>query len=250
MSERPVTSAAVVFGILLAAGLVLAGAQLKQAALEVKRAERFVTVKGLSEREVKADTATWPISFSTAADDLASAYAKSDADNKQILAFLANGGLKSSEIELGVPDVSDTRAGSFGPERSGPRFIVGQVITVYTKQVDLVATLSARIAELVKKGVVLGRTSGPTYHFTGVNRIKPAMLAEATKAARAAAAQFAADSGATVGDIRRATQGALSIVPLEGFGGGGDEGGFQGQAEHWIRQRVRVVMTVDFLLEH
>jgi hypothetical protein len=113
-----------------------------------------------------------------------------------------------------------------------------------------VATLSARIAELVKKGVVLGRTSGPTYHFTGVNRIKPAMLAEATKAARAAAAQFAADSGATVGDIRRATQGALSIVPLEGFGGGGDEGGFQGQAEHWIRQRVRVVMTVDFLLEH
>lgn len=250
MQERSTLSTAVAFGALIAAGLMVAGFLLKQAVVESRRAERFVTVRGLAEREVKADTATWPIRFTAAASDLASAYAKSEADKKLVVTFLTGGGVDPNETEVAQLDVSDTKVLEYGPERTGPRFIVAEVVTVRTKKVDLVASLSTRVAELVKNGVVLGHTPELTYHFTGVNEIKPAMLAEATKAARAAAAQFAADSGASVGAIRRATQGALSIVPLEGFADGGEGGGFPGQADHWIRQKVRVVMTVDFLLEH
>jgi hypothetical protein len=49
----------------------------------------------------------------------------------------------------------------------------------------------------------------------------------------------------------RATQGALSIVPLVAAPAspGDDAGVFPGGAEHSVRQKVRVVMTVDFLLD-
>ncbi len=252
MSERTTLLSAATLGGLMALGLMVAALQLRHAVVEAKRAESYVTVRGLAEREVKADTATWPIRFSVAADDLATAYAKSEADKKEVLAFLTAGGFTASEIEVAQLEIADTKTLEYGPERTGPRFIVGESITVRTKQVDKVAEHATRVADLVKKGVVLGRGQTLTYHFSGINDIKPAMLAEATKAARAAAAQFAADSGARVGSIRRATQGALSVVPLEGFGGGGGSEGqdYSGQAEHWIRQKVRVVMTVDFLLEH
>src|SRR4030095_9497187 len=136
--------------------------------------------------------------------------------------------------------VSDTQAQEYGRPEAGPRFIIEQSITVHTKKIDKTAELSGRIEELVKAGVVLNRASSVSYHFTGVNQIKPEMLAEATKNARAAAAQFAADSGATVGRIFRASQGALSLASLEGSSGGGDEGGYPGNVGERIVQKARV----------
>ena len=58
-------------------------------------------------------------------------------------------------------------------------------------------------------------TGGPTYVFTGLNAIKPQMLAEATVNARAAAEQFAADIDGTLGGIRRASQGIFEILPID-----------------------------------
>src|SRR5262245_26971710 len=115
MSDRPMFSPAVLGGLIAAAGLVVTGFELKQAVVEAKRAERFVTVRGLSEREVKADTASWSIRFTAVADDLAGAYAKSESDKKQVLAFLASGGMEAGEIEAAQMDVSDTKVRDYGP---------------------------------------------------------------------------------------------------------------------------------------
>ena len=245
---RSSVGAALVLGGLIAIGLSVMGFEVKQALIEARRAERLVTVKGLAEREVKADTAIWPIRFTAVSSELAAAYDKSDADKKRVLAFLTAEGLEPSEIEIGQVNVSDTQAQEYGRPQAGPRFIIEQALTVHTKKVEKVASLSGRIAELVKAGVVLSRASNVSYHFTGVNEIKPAMLAEATKNARAAAAQFAADSGSTVGQIFRASQGALSLSSLEGSAGG-SEGGYSGNVEERIVQKARVVMTVQFVLE-
>jgi len=67
-----------------------------------------------------------------------------------------------------------------------------------------------------------------------------AMIAEATKNARAAADQFASDSDTAVGGIRQATQGLFSIT-----GRDGDEGSGTGTPN----QKVRVVTTVEFYLD-
>ncbi len=67
--------------------------------------------------------------------------------------------------------------------------------------------------KLVKQGIVLANSygRGTEFLFTGLNRIKPAMIAEATKNARKAAEQFAQDSGSKVGSIRKARQGLFTI---------------------------------------
>ena len=69
------TRPALLLGGLIAAGLVLASAIAGWSALSFKAYERVVSVKGLSEREVKADIAVWPIRFAAAGNDLPALYA-------------------------------------------------------------------------------------------------------------------------------------------------------------------------------
>ncbi|MEM9751433.1 MAG: SIMPL domain-containing protein, partial [Pseudomonadota bacterium] len=91
-------------------------------------------------------------------------------------------------------------------------------------------------------GVVLSDAIGPTYSFTQLNAIKPEMIAEATRNARASAEQFAADAGSDVGEILRANQGVFQILPRAGADSYG-----MGEATQ-IEKRVRVVATLDFAL--
>ena len=100
----------------------------------------------------------------------------------------------------------------------------------------------AKQAELMRQGVVFDSDAGGmVYNFTRLNAVKPAMIAAATKNARDGAEQFAKDSGASVGDIRSATQGYFSIIPRDG-----DSSGATASASPF--QKVRVVTTVDFYL--
>ena len=73
------------------------------------------------------------------------------------------------------------------------------------------------------------------YLYTDLERVKPEMIAEATKDARRAAEQFAQDPGSKVGAIRTAQQGLFSIE---------DRDQFSPQLK-----KIRVVTTVDYYLE-
>ena len=53
--------------------------------------------------------------------------------------------------------------------------------------------------------------NAPAYHFTQLNDIKPGMLKEATRNARLAADEFAANAGVNVDGIRSARQGGFVI---------------------------------------
>jgi len=83
--------------------------------------------------------------------------------------------------------------------------------------------------------------SGPTYLFKGLNDIKPALIAEATAAARASAEQFAKDANATLGGLRRANQGVIQILPRDQGAGMSEES----QAS----KTVRVVSTLEYYLD-
>jgi hypothetical protein len=98
--------------------------------------------------------------------------------------------------------------------------------------------------DLVRRGVTLQEGSGMVYSFTGLNAIKPAMVAQATVDARKAAEQFAKDSDTGVGGIKSATQGFFSIEPRDGD----PSGGSYGVADSPYK-KVRVVTTVDFYLD-
>jgi uncharacterized protein len=241
---------------LLALGLVLGGWLLGVEIKATRLADRYVTVKGLVERTVKSDLAIWPLTYKDAGDNLSTVYAKSEADKKSVLDFLGQQGIQNSEIELGVVRVVDTEANEYGGGLKAPqRYIVEQQITVRTTRVDQVAAAAQKTMQLLEKGVVLSSNpgqSGLTYKFTGLNSIKPDMITEATRNARAAADRFAADSGSQVGAIRQANQGVFSILPADQAGGGGDtgDGGYGGYGgDTSLMKTVRVVTSVQYYLK-
>jgi uncharacterized protein len=171
-----------------------------------------------------------------------------------ILDFLQQQSIQPNEIELGVIRVVDTQANEFGGGQRAPhRYIVEQQVTVRTKRIDVVAAATQKTMELLQKGIVLSGNPGQglAYKFTGLNFIKPDMITEATRNARAAADRFAADSGAKVGTIRQANQGVFSILAAEqssdtGEGGDQNYGGFGADAS--LMKTVRVVTTVQYYL--
>lgn len=239
-----------VLGGLLAIGLILGGWILGAQIKATRLSDRYVTVKGLVERTVKADLAIWPISYKEAGDDLTAVYGKSEADKQVILRFLQDQGIQASEIELGLVHVTDTEANEYGGNRAPKRYIIEQLITIHTQRVDQVAAAAQKTMLLVQKGIVLNSNPGQglTYKFTGLNSIKPDMITEATRNARAAADRFAADSGSKVGSIRQASQGVFSISAADQGGEAeGGEGGYMSDSS--IMKKVRVVTSVDYYLD-
>lgn len=243
---------ALILGGLLAIGLIAGGWVLGAEIKAIRLGDRYVTVRGLVERTVKSDLAVWSIGFKQAGDVLPSVYEKTEADRKAILEFLAEQNIKAEEIELGLVRVVDTQANEYGgPNRAAHRYVVEQHITVRTGRVDDVAAAAQKTMVLLRKGVVLNSNTGEglSYKFTGLNAIKPDMITEATRNARAAADRFALDSGSKVGSIRQANQGVFSILPAtqgsapegEGYGGYG--------ADTSIMKTVRVVTSVQYYLE-
>jgi len=237
-------------GLLLAIGLIVGGWTLGTQIKATRLGDRYVSVRGLAERNVKSDLAIWPIDYKEAGDDLPSLYSKTEADRKVVLQFLNQQGIQSSEIELGVVRVVDNQANEYGGGNRAPhRYIIEQQITIMTSRVDQIAAAAQKTMSMVQQGIVLNSnpSQGLAYKFTGLNSIKPDMITEATRNARAAADRFASDSGSKVGSIRQANQGMFSILPADQGSDTGDPG--YGGADSSIMKTVRVVTSVDYYLD-
>lgn len=227
----------VVPSAILAIGLITGGYLLGDGLKRAHRADRAVTVRGLAERDVTADLATWTISYSSTAEDLTTAQTNVDQDTSQIKAFFRELGFPADAIVPTGVNVSQYK------DNGTPNFTVRQRVTLRTHDIKRAEAAVKRQFELVRRGVILEEGSSMAYTFTGLNDIKPTMVAEATKDARAAAEQFAKDSGTEVGAIKSATQGYFSIDARDG-----DSGGSWGVSDTPYK-KVRVVTTVDFYLQ-
>ncbi len=231
-------------GLLIAASVAFSALEFSRAFIEARTVDRTVTVKGLAERNVMADTAIWPLRFTATDDDLAKALAKLAADERVVRNFLAGGGIEARSISVQQFSVIDQLAQQYqsGPIRS--RYIVSETLLVRSGAIAKVEALAQEVRQLVSAGVILstegGYTSGPNYLFTELNAIKPAMLADALSNAREGATEFARDAGAKVGGIRRASQGVFQILPRDQAPSLHEKG--------QIHKTVRVVSTIDYAL--
>ncbi|KEO93312.1 hypothetical protein EH32_11365 [Erythrobacter litoralis] len=217
-------------------GMMAGGYLLGDGLLRAKEAERSVTVRGLAERDVTADLATWTISYSASSTNLASAQAKARSDTDAIETFFADLGFPEDALQPTGANVSSYTNDGI------TTYTVRQRLALRTDDIARAQKAVARQFDLVGRGVFLEEGSGMSYAFTRLNDIKPEMVAEATRDARAAAQQFAEDSGARVGSIKDATQGYFSIEARDGESGG------WGQSDSPYK-KVRVVTTVSFTLD-
>lgn len=222
--------------LILALGLGAAGHLLGDGLLRAKQADRAVTVRGLAEREVMADLATWTISYSATSPSLAEAQAKIRADTQAIERYFKRLGFPNDALQATGANVSSR------VHNRQTLYSVQQRLAMRSSDIARAQSAVAQQFDLVEEGVFLDQGSNMAYRFTGLNRIKPEMVAVATRDARAAAEQFARDSGAEVGAIKSATQGYFSIEARDG-----DSGGWGVSDTPY--KKVRVVTTVSFALD-
>jgi hypothetical protein len=218
-------------------GLVGSGYLLGDGLRRAKMAERSVSVRGVSERDVTADLATWNISFSEEGDTLGPVQETVDRQAAAVRRFFLAAGFKPDEIR----DTGISVNQRYDEDREADRVTVSRSLQLKSRKVMEVQAAYARQAELIRAGVPMN-SSDANYSFTRLNSIKPEMIAEANRAARRNAEQFAKDSGASVGAIKSASQGYFSVGPRDGDSD--EEGGSSGSGSPL--QKVRVVTTVDY----
>ena len=101
-------------GLFIMVGLVVLGLMIPRAVEKYRSYDRTVNVKGLCEKEVKADKVIWPIVYKVMSNDIQSIYTQTDSGNAVIVAFLKAGGVSPDEITVSVPQISDKFANEYG----------------------------------------------------------------------------------------------------------------------------------------
>jgi hypothetical protein len=234
-SNAPRNSSYLLPAAVLAIGLVAGGYLMGDGLKRARSADRAVTMRGLAERDVAADLATWTIRMMSSGSRFDAVQADAKADAAATRAYLAGFGFGEADVKPGGISVSQWNNNGID------QIQVRQSLQLKTRDVAVAQKAHAGQAALLERGVAI-EDGGPSmvYSFTRLNDIKPAMIAAATKDARAGAEQFAKDSGAGVGSIKSATQGYFSIEPRDGSAGSATES---------PDQKVRVVTTVEFYLD-
>lgn len=229
---------------LVALGVASAGFLAGEGLVKSRLGFRTVTVKGLAERGVKADLGFWPVRFVATGPTLEEARASLERSQASVEQFLQAKGFAAGDYSVQNIQVEDRMAGFNAqgtPEAA--RFVLTQDLLVKSNEVDKLADASKSVGDLLKAGVVFSADSynaGPSYVFTKVNDLKGEMLTEATKRAREAAEKFAAESGASVGDIQNANQGIIEIKPAVEIP--------NDRPEKQIDKTVRVVTTITYFI--
>jgi uncharacterized protein len=228
---------------IFAVGLTTSGYALGDGLRRSKMAEhRTVSVRGVSERDVTADLATWSVQFSHEGTELGPVQQSVDEQARSIRAFFQRAGFRPEDItDSDVSLIRDQPKGKDGQPVGPQKLTVSRSIQLRTTDVMRARIAYARQAELLRDGVELSGTS-ISYTFTKLNALKPKMIAEANRNARMSADQFARDSGAAVGRIKTASQGYFSVGPRDGEEC--DNCGASGGTSPF--QKVRVVTTIDY----
>jgi len=230
--------------LILGISAIIAAMFLSAGLTDLRTGDRYVTVKGVAEREVQADLALWPLRFVATGDTLDQAQEKARMSREAIMAFLKLQAIDTSAVELQRLDVTDTRANAYGANNNPQKFIINQTLMVRSTHVDRIRQAAQNVSELVDSGVALSSDygpSGPTYLFNRLNDIKPEMISEATAAARESASQFAQDANTSLGGLRRANQGVFQILAR-------DQAPGISENQQPVKT-VRVVSTFDYYLE-
>lgn len=224
---------------LIALGLLFLGVFIKGGFQSISSNSRVVTVRGLCEKEVMANKVTWPIVSKEVGNDLSTIYRNIQSTDSAIVRFLRSNGIAESEIAVNAPQVVDLQADRYNSGNVPYRYNVTTVVVVTSSKVEAVNKLMTRQTDLLKEGIAIvagDYNYQTTYEYTGLNNIKPAMIAEATKNAREAARKFAEDSDSRLGKIKTASQGQFSIEDRD-------------QYTPYIK-RVRVVSTIEYFLKN
>ena len=200
--------------LIISLSIVIAGFFIGEMNWNSLKNNRKVHVKGLSEREVKANLAVWPMQITITDNNLSSLNSKIESQKKKVLNFFTTKGFTAKEITIGISTITDTKADLYNNTKQNFRYLARTEITLRTTDISKIKNAQKESINLASEGILVNSKNQwrpVEYLFTGLNSIKPEMIEEATKKAKEVAEKFAKDSDSKVGKIKTATQGLFTI---------------------------------------
>jgi len=236
-------------GICVALGLLLLGVFIKRGLESFSNKERVVTVKGLAEKDIKATSAGITINYSFSGDDTKILLGQINARTAEIKNYLKEKSYQDfTESDLNLYDSKtyydyDWVDGKQVKVKKD-RYRASKSLNINMKEVEKVEKISNEInIDLINRNLTADVYT--SYNFPELNSIKPELIAESTKNARLAGEQFAKDSQSSLGKIKTASQGQISIA-----GRSYDESDVISSApKEPYYEKARVVSTIVFFLE-
>lgn len=218
--------------LILGIGISLSGYFIASSIRHFHDYTNFISVKGLSEKNVTADNAIWTIGYSVNSATITELYQELQKSQKIIKKFVTSNDIAPDAITYGSISTDKT----LDDKTQKYKFSAYGTMTIVTNEIDKIKSLSQKTLSIISQGVIISN-SDVAYNFTALNEIKPQMLTEATKNAKIAAENFAKNSNVKLGLLKDATQGLFTIKNRDGSYGNTDS-----------QKIVRVVINAKYFL--
>ncbi|TCM68675.1 hypothetical protein EC844_10451 [Acinetobacter calcoaceticus] len=240
-----------VFALILSLGFIISAGVMGYALKQMNGNKNSITVKGLSEKPIQADSARWEIDLKTsyASNSIPEAYQLLDQQIKTLQAFFVEHGFKGAEMQLGNKSsesyFEDVDVGEGRTKREFKGYIAQQSLVINSSDIKKIEKAAKDAYMLDEKDIKIGQN--PQYLVSNLEEIKMSLIANATKNAHSRADEFAKVGGVKVGSMRSASQGAFYILPESGSDDDSDYGGAYDKAT--INKIARVVVTINYGIE-
>lgn len=204
-------------GHLIIAAAIIVAVVIAAATLKYKfRSAETITVTGLAEKDFVADQIVWSGNFVRNGFDLKTVYDQIKADEAEIKRYLNAAGIPDSSIVFSSVNMNrnyeqqfDANGRTTGSTFTG--YTLNESVTVDSRNLTQVEKMSREITNLLQKGIELN-SSAPSYYYSRLNELKIDLLAKASADARQRAESIASNSGASLGDLRKANMGVFQIT--------------------------------------
>lgn len=240
---------------MLGAGFYV-GRGMYDGAIQFKKVNRSITVKGLAEKDVTADLGIWEISYREIGNDLIQLDQKLAQDQKLVVDFLVGQGFAATEIDKIAPKVEDRLANVYNQSPIGPndqRYVVTAGCRIRSTKVNLIQQSSQIVDKLLQQGLPLafdssGQSPNPSFYYTNLDDIRPIMITNSTRSAYKIATQFAQDTDNQIIGVQRASQGVFQIMGRDTSTLNADWNSNQ-NALGSIAKKVRLVTTIEYIIQ-
>lgn len=201
---------------IIAAAIIIVGLIIGNAYKYKAKASETIVVTGLAEKDFTSDQIVWKGIFTRAGFDLKLVYAAIKEDEQTIKSYLKTKGLPDSSIVFSSIDVMKNYQNKYAENGT----MTGSVFNGYTltaevkvdsKNIELVEKISREVTELLQKGIEFN-SQKPSFYYTKLNELKIDLLAKASADAKVRAETIAKNSGAGIGNIKKAAMGVFQIT--------------------------------------
>lgn len=200
------------FLILLPITIVISALILSYGLMKIgMQSQRFISVKGLSERKITSDLANWNLTFTVNGKTVQDINKSSKINFSKIKDYFKSHGFSDDQIQLTSSYLNNP---SYDNNKS-LGYEANITVNVFTNNINSMKEAGKNVSDLYSQGVQFSAYSVPSYTFTDINKLKPEMIAEAIANAQQSAQKFIETSKVKLGNLKNASQGYFEFLPSD-----------------------------------